>query len=264
VLLTLAAVCALCAFLARSATASDQEDLAAFDGNSCVKCHSNDLRTSTLSNKYLEWHLSTHKLSGVSCDKCHGGNPGTNSKDKSHEGMLPPSDENSMTNPKNLPTTCNACHQEAATAFTKSRHFAVLKASGGGPSCDACHEHMSSNVVTTPAEGAALCAKCHTPGGATAASKHLQVPAKAEELMASIERADGIVVWATSLLDVAKERKVDVTAEDRDLRAVDATLKEAKANWHTFTLVGVKEKADQAFERGTKVKDALRKKLGFN
>jgi hypothetical protein len=71
-------------------------------------------------------------------------------------------------------------------------------------------------------------------------------------------------VWATSLLDVAKERKVDVTAEDRDLRAVDATLKEAKANWHTFTLVGVKEKADLAFERGTKVKDALRKKLGFN
>lgn len=66
------------------------------------------------------------------------------------------------------------------------------------------------------------------------------------------------------VLDVARERKVDVAAEDRDLRAVDAMLKEAKANWHAFSLTGVKEKADQAFERGTKVKDALRKKLGFN
>jgi predicted CXXCH cytochrome family protein len=260
----LAAAAALFAAPAWSADAPAQDDMAPFKDNSCVRCHSTEMRTSDLSNRYLEWHLSTHKLSAVACEKCHGGDPTTNNKGKSHVGMLAPSDPKSTANPANLPATCSACHQQVATAFTASKHFAAVKAAGGGPSCNACHDHMSSSVITIPAEGAALCAKCHTPGGATAASKHLEVPAKAEEVMASLERADAIQVWANGLLDAAKARKLDVAAEDKELQAVDAMIREAKASWHEFSLTGVREKADSAFERGTKAKDALRKKMGFN
>lgn len=246
------------------AGASRPDDLEKFKGNSCVACHTKELSTAGLSNRYLEWHLSYHKEVGVSCDKCHGGDPGTSSKSKSHEGVRPPADPQSTIHPANLPATCAACHEPAATAFTQSRHFqAVRAAGGGGPSCSTCHEHMASSVVTTAAEGAQLCARCHTTGSGTPAAKFAAVPAKAEEVMASIERANGMVVWANGLLDGARERKVNVAAEEKEMQAVVALLKEAKASWHAFSMVGVSEKADQAFERGTKVKDALRKKMGF-
>jgi hypothetical protein len=248
----------------RGAPSDTQDDLAAFKDNSCVKCHSKEMRTSELSNRYLEWHLSDHKLNGVGCEKCHGGDPTSNNIGKSHTGMLPQSDAQSLVSPTNLPTTCATCHQADATAYTGSKHFAALKASGGGPSCSTCHQHMVSQMIMTPEDGAALCATCHVANGSTAASKHLEVPAKAQELVAAIERVDGIVVWANGLLDAAKDRKLDVAAEEKQLKTVDSLLREAKANWHTFTLVGVKEKADQAFELGTKAKDGLRRKMGYN
>jgi predicted CXXCH cytochrome family protein len=241
-----------------------QDALAAFKDNSCVACHSNDLKAAALSNRYLEWHMSIHMEKGVSCDRCHGGNPKTDNKGKSHEGMLPPSDPQSTAHPANLPATCNACHQPEVAAFIGSKHFAAVKAAGGGPSCSACHEHMSSSVIATPGEGAALCARCHAPGEATAASKHLDVPARAEEVMAALERAAGVVVWSNGLVEGAKGRGLAVSAEEKELQEVAALVKQAKADWHAFTLTGVREKADQAFARGTKVKDALRKKLGFN
>ena len=264
ILVFLTAAGLLYAATTRGAPVAAQDDLAAFKTNSCVKCHATEMPTSNLSNKYLEWYLSTHKLSNVGCEKCHGGNPTSNSAGKAHEGMLPPSDSKSMTNPVNLPATCNSCHEGISTAFTGSKHFASMMSNGGGPSCSACHQHMASNVIVTPADGAALCSTCHVAGGKTAASKHLEVPAKAQEVMASLERADGIVVWAQGLLDAAKERKLDVAAEEKDMAAVKALVADAKSAWHTFTLVGVTDKADKAFQQGTKVKDALRKKLGYS
>jgi hypothetical protein len=241
-------------------SAQMQEDLAAFKGNSCVECHSRELTTTKLSNRYLEWHLSFHKEQGVSCDKCHGGSPSVSDKGKSHAGMTTFTEKRSKAD---QPAACAACHQQSVAAFTQSKHSQALKTTGEGPTCATCHEHMASAVITTPSEGAALCATCHKAGAKSPASKHLSVPGKAEEVMASIERANGIVLWSKGLLEGARGRKIDVSAEEKEFEAVVAELKDAKASWHAFTLSGVKEKADAAFTRGTKLKDALRKKMGF-
>ena len=45
------------------------------------------------------------------------------------------------------------------------------------------------------------------------------------------------------------------------MKVVRAMMAEAKITWHVFNLDASRKKADAAFEEGTKVKDALRKKL---
>ena len=247
---------------ARPVTDTSQDELAAFKGNSCVECHSRDLKFEGMTNHYLEWHLSRHMQMAVSCDKCHGGDPTTDRKDKSHVGVLKSEEAQSKTNSLNLPQTCGSCHEPITTAFTGSTHYQKLKAAGLGPTCATCHQHMASTVASFPPEAANLCAQCHGIER-NVLPKRDDIQAGALTAMEAIDRANGIVVWATGLMDAAKERKVNVAAEEADLAAVKTMLADSKAKWHTFTLVGVRETADAAFAKGVIVKDKLRTKLGF-
>lgn len=239
-----------------------QDELEAFKNNSCVECHSKDLKSSELTNRYLEWHLSRHMQAAVGCEKCHGGDPTTDRKEKSHAGVLKAADATSRVNPLNLPATCGECHKPIVAAFTGSVHFQKLKAAGMGPSCSTCHQHMASIVASSPPDAALLCAQCHEVDRAVQ-PKRPEIPAQAQAVMEAIDRANGIVVWTDGLLGAAKERKLNVTAEEANLTSVRAMLSESKAKWHDFTLVGVRESADAAFTKGVGVKDELRKKLGF-
>lgn len=239
-----------------------QDGLAAFKDNSCVTCHSRDLNSSPLSNHYLEWHFSRHMQVGVSCDKCHGGDPSTDKKEKSHIGVSKSDEKDSRTNPLNLSETCSKCHEPVSTAFTTSAHFKKLKTSGLGPSCSTCHQHMASVVASSPPEAGALCSECHNAERKILPNRP-DIPARAMTAMEALARADGIIVWADGLLGAAKERKVDVAAEETEMATVRAMVAEAKTAWHTFTLVGVREQADAAFTKGTAVKDRLMKKLGY-
>ena len=262
VLVAFAAVFLGVIVLASPAIDVPQSDLEAFKGNSCVACHSKDLKSSEMTNHYLEWHLSRHMQTAVSCDKCHGGDPTTDRKDKSHVGVLKSDDVSSRTNPKNLSQTCASCHDPISKAFTGSTHYAKLNSAGLGPSCATCHQHMASTVASFPPEAANLCNQCHGVDH-NVLPKRTDISASAQTAMEAIDRANGMVVWTTGLLDAAKERKVDVTAEERELADVKAMLADSKAKWHTFTLVGVRESADASFTKGVVVKDKLRTKLGF-
>jgi hypothetical protein len=234
---------------------SEQDDLAAFKGNDCVGCHSKASTAASLSNRYLEWHLSKHKESAVGCEKCHGGDPTTGDKARAHAGVFPASNPKSRIHPTNLPDTCGACHKQVVAAFVQSVHHQKLKANAAAPSCNTCHAHMGNAVVAFPAETSALCAQCH--------SKQPEIPQKAGQVMEAIDRANGIVIWADRLLDAGREKKLDLKAEDAEMKAVRAALAEAKADWHTFGLDPVQKKADDAFLKGTQAKDALMKRLGF-
>ena len=239
-----------------------QDELQAFKDNSCVGCHSKDLKSSEQSNRYLEWHLSRHMQMVVSCDKCHGGDPTTDKKEKSHVGVLKSDDVKSRTHALNLPQTCASCHEPITSAFTGSTHFQKLKAAGIGPTCATCHQHMASTVASFPPDAANLCAQCHGVER-DVLPKRDDIQAGAQTAMEAIDRANGIVIWANGLMDAAKERKVNVAAEEAELAAVKTMLADSKAKWHTFTLVGVRETADAAFAKGVIVKDKLRTKLGF-
>ena len=239
---------------------SAQDDMAAYQNNGCVNCHSKDTMARAAFTRYTEWHISTHKEKGVGCEKCHGGDAATKDKGKAHAGVIKPSEAQSRLHPKNLPETCKTCHPNIVNSFVESKHYQKLQASGMGPSCTTCHEHMASVVLYTPEETASLCAHCHnTVNGLL--PRRPEIPQAANETMQAIRRANTVVLWADRLVEQGQNKKIDVSEEQNEMKIVRAMLAEAKASWHAFNLDVVRKKADAAFDAGTKVKDELMKKL---
>lgn len=244
----------------RTTFSSGQDALAAFRSNACVDCHSRTNTQLKLTTRYAEWHMSVHRDKGVGCEKCHGGDPSVKELAKAHVGVLSVSNTNSRLHPKALPETCGACHKEIANTFVESKHFQNLKSAGLGPSCNTCHAHMASEVIYTPEQTSKLCAGCHDSTNALL-PKRPELPSQAAEVMQSIRRANMIVMWADRLVEDAHNKKVEIASEEKEMKVVRAMRAEAKISWHAFNLETVRKKADAAFEEGTKVKDALRKKL---
>ncbi len=77
----------------------------------------------------------------------------------------------------------------------------------------------------------------------------------------AIQRADAVVSWAQLLLAEAGRRNQSPGAEAGELRAAEERLAQAKVRFHTFNLDNVRQQADEAFVKGARVKDALRKKV---
>ena len=237
-----------------------QDEMAVYKGNECVWCHSKISSPLKLTSRYAEWHISIHKGSGVSCDKCHGGNPREQDQKKAHVGMLPAADPASRLNPANLAQTCRECHQPFVAAFVESRHYQALKGSKLGPSCNTCHGHMASEVIYTPEQTAAMCSSCHD-SASTSLPRQPAVATQAAETMQAIRRASTMVAWADRLLEEADNRKMAASAEHEQMKTVRRLLNESKAGFHTFVTDEVRRKADTAWEQGTQLKDGLRKKL---
>lgn len=230
-----------------------------FSNNSCVTCHAGLTEPVGISAHFYEWRNSRHAKNEVGCEKCHGGNPNSNSYKLAHEGVLTPTFAQSSLHPKNVAQTCSACHQAIASAFVKSKHFQAVQATGDGPSCTNCHHHMATAVITWPPETAALCAKCHTSNGS--ASQYLDVPKQAGETIAAFSRTDGVLEWAQFLLIESKNKKVRLPVETAKIREFEAANKQAKVQWHEFNLTASRRTVDDVFLRATAVKDTIWKKL---
>jgi cytochrome c554/c'-like protein len=243
-----------------SSGARVQQGMAPFRNNSCVQCHSRISRSLAISNRYLDWHLSAHKIAGIGCEKCHGGDPASRDQSKAHQGVLPSSDSRSRLYQANVPETCGTCHQPIFNAFVGSAHYKKLKESGLGPSCNSCHRHMASAVITSPAEGTTLCTFCHNSINGLLPPKP-EISRNAGLVLESFARADQVMVWVNDLLEEAAAKKVDVSREREDLRHTQGLLKEAKTGWHSFDLESARTKADKAFEEGVRIKEGLTKKL---
>jgi nitrate/TMAO reductase-like tetraheme cytochrome c subunit len=239
---------------------ASQESKPSYKSNNCVGCHSQLLEPLGVSNRYLEWQLSRHEEKGVSCEKCHGGDPSAKEKERAHAGVLQSSNPQSRLHWKNLPETCNACHQTVVGAFVQSAHYQRLKGIGLGPSCNTCHAHMATEVVYSPAETANLCAQCHD--AINFIRPRPEIPARAKETMMSLQRADAVINWALLLLAEGRKRNQPLDAQGNELRLAEETLGEAKVKWHEFNLETVRKQADESYFKGAKVKDGLRKKLG--
>ncbi|MFZ4794024.1 MAG: cytochrome c3 family protein [Blastocatellia bacterium] len=240
-----------------------QDEMAVFRGNECVWCHSRLSSPLRLTSRYAEWHISTHKVSGISCDKCHGGSPKEADQNRAHAGMLPASNPASRLNPKNLSVTCRECHQPFVAAFIESKHYQASKGQKWAdlsPSCNTCHAHMASEVIYTPEQTAEMCAKCHDATN-SGLPRNPGMGTGANEAMQAIRRASMIVAWADRLLDEAGRRKMDPGTDQEEMRRVRALMGEAKAGFHTFETGNVRQRADAVYEQGTRLKDALRKKL---
>jgi nitrate/TMAO reductase-like tetraheme cytochrome c subunit len=231
-----------------------------FRHNSCVSCHATVAEPLHVSSRFYEWQNSRHQLRGISCDKCHGGNPTTQDPKRAHEGVLSVDDPRSALHYRNQPETCGKCHQQVVSAFVQSEHYQKLKSLGLGASCNTCHAHMATQVLSSPKATAELCARCHDTINYLAPRP--EIPQRANDTMLSFQRANSVISWAMLLLAEAQKRGLDCKGEQVELNEAKATLTRAQLDWHAFKLEVVRKQADDTFFKATKVRDALRRKLG--
>jgi hypothetical protein len=112
----------------------------------CEACHGDPgllVKNRKLYDYYQDWLTSPHKQAGVTCDQCHGGDPGGSDKDAAHAGRAPVVDPNSTVFFRAQPATCGRCHQAVSEQFTQSRHCSKVLSQDMAPSCATCHRAMN-------------------------------------------------------------------------------------------------------------------------
>ncbi|MBI1760925.1 MAG: hypothetical protein HYR56_05745 [Acidobacteria bacterium] len=231
-----------------------------YRNNNCVNCHSTVAEPLHVSSRFFEWQNSRHQMRGVGCDKCHGGNPTTNDPKRAHEGVLNVDDPRSPLHYRNQPETCGKCHQTIVQAFVQSEHYQKLKGLGLGASCNTCHGHMATQVVTSPKATADMCARCHD--SINYLTPRPEIPQRANATMLAFQRANSVINWDMLLLAEAQKRGLDAKAEQAELKEAKDSFEQAQINWHEFKLEVVRKQADAAFFKSMKVRDTLRRKLG--
>jgi hypothetical protein len=118
---------------------------------------------------------------------------------------------------------------------------------------------MATKVVYSPAETAALCAQCHD--SINFIQPRPEIPVRAKETMISLQRAGLVIDWARLLLAEGQKRNWPLSTEENELRLANETLGNARLKWHEFHLESVRKQADEAYLKGAKVTEALRKRL---
>lgn len=231
--------------------------------NACVRCHSRLSGPAEMSTRFLDWRVSRHAATGVTCDKCHGGDAAARDPAKAHAGVLPSSDKDSRLQKINSPETCGTCHRSVVSAFVESKHYRLLKANEDGPSCISCHGHMASAVASAPAVGASLCTFCHNVLNGPLPQRP-DIVRNAKSTLDAITRTNYMVTWISELLEQARKKKIEVRAEEADFRLLKIRLAEAKAGWHAFALETPAMKTGKSFDEAVRIKDNLSKKLGHD
>ncbi|MEC4685734.1 MAG: hypothetical protein VST71_08390 [Nitrospirota bacterium] len=194
--------------------------------NACVNCHSKLSVSSFVGIKSHDWKGSIHQKHGVTCDKCHGGNPAAMDKNKAHTGVLSSSNPQSRVYYKNIPSTCGSCHGAEFYKFTQSYHFKKLEATGKGPNCVTCHGSMVTSVLN-PDDIANVCVRCH--------NKRIGVfpyiPQKAKAVLLLLRQGKALLAADKELYKPEKD-----SAEAAYLQEAQSSLYSAKLQWHKFDL----------------------------
>lgn len=194
--------------------------------NSCVHCHSKLSAKNFVGVKSHSWKGSIHQKNGVTCDKCHGGNPHAKSEKEAHVGVFGSSNPVSTIYYKNVPATCGKCHGAEFYKFTQSLHYNRLESTGQGPDCVTCHGSMVTTVLT-PETVANVCQRCHN----ERMGIFPFIPQKAKAVLLSLKISE-------SLLDADKKLYEHARGKDvaQYLRDAQSYLHSAKLDWHKFDL----------------------------
>ncbi len=219
----------LCALLACGAFILPALAHAADDkktGNSCADCHFQWPGSSFVGAKSHSWTGSIHQKHGVTCDKCHGGDPRAREQKEAHAGVLGSSNPGSPVYFKNIPSTCGKCHGAEFYKFTQSRHYKILESAGKGPECVTCHGSMVTTVLK-PDTVAAVCEQCHNERMGT----FPYVPKKAKAVLLLLTESSALVDADAKLYHPAEG-----TERARALRDARSSLHTARLDWHKFDL----------------------------
>lgn len=205
--------------------------------NSCVRCHINLPGSSFVGVRSHDWSGSVHQKHGVTCDDCHGGNPGAPDQKDAHAGVLGSSDPGSSVYFKNVPATCGKCHGAELYEFTRSKHYRMLESEGRGPACVTCHGSMVVTVLS-PDNVAAVCERCHN----ERMGIFPFVPQKARAVLLLLRESVALVDAEEKLHHPAKG-----SAGATHLKDARSALHSARLDWHRFDLDSITGHLQEAF-----------------
>jgi hypothetical protein len=200
--------------------------------NSCVACHSKLPASSFFGVKFHSWVGSIHQQHGVTCNKCHGGNPAATTEKQAHVGVFGSSNPKSSVYFKNVPATCGKCHGAQFYKFTQSLHYKMLETTGRGPDCVTCHGSMVTKVLS-PDDLVAVCQRCHN----RRMGIFPYVPQKAKAVLLLLRESKELFAADKQLYHSPKCAPT--------LGHAEVLLQAAKLNWHTFDLDTITRELDQ-------------------
>lgn len=213
--------------------------------NSCVDCHRLAKTVKALpawyQDQFIHWYGSVHGRKGVTCDKCHGGDPDRSDRKQAHQGMKPSGDPDSRVYYKNLPETCGACHKGVYREFIQSRHYQYLKADRLAPTCTTCHGFQMDIEGVVPLQIAGRCTICHN----SRMGVKPEVAESAREALYGVERTNQFIQKTQVAIELAKEQGLNVKKAQALLTESRNRLKRTGERWHRFDLNGFKKELEE-------------------
>jgi len=196
-----------------------------------LECHATIIDRIAKSN-YEQWTHSKHALFNVTCDNCHGGDPGSDIKETAHAGVLRSSDYNSTIFYRNVPETCGKCHTQELNEFMNSTHYQKLKALKQAPTCDTCHSPHEFKVLNV-SEFQGLCSQCHNEDMRIAPS---DAPDKAAAALMNAENLKSEIKLAQDAIKQANQQGKDVSNAQKSLDIAESIRDTLPVLWHGFNL----------------------------
>jgi hypothetical protein len=119
----------------------------------CITCHAR--LKGRLSDPVQLWRGSIHAANGITCDKCHGGDP----KDSAN-AMSPERSFIGAPKEHDVPSFCGRCHRGIRDDYARSAHGSSL--GHGGPTCVTCHSNHAVVKASIELINEKLCGRCHS------------------------------------------------------------------------------------------------------
>lgn len=211
----------------------------------CAECH---LVNATARSRahLIDWQRSMHAASGVGCEACHGGDPGTVDPMRAHLSIKGDEDPGSPVSRAHLPDTCGKCHTRVAEQFKKSVHFVRLQSAAGlgAPTCSTCHGAAGAKLPKAE-EVRVQCAQCHSVGKQ---SGHPEYPPAALVIMVQYEAARLMLDATADFIPIISTASIRASLGLDEARATTALHTTAEAI-HTMDYDAIDQTLTVAFDR---------------
>lgn len=198
--------------------------------NACVNCHQRLAPTVGRAHNFGEWEKSVHAQKGVTCEKCHGGDPAEEDPIKAHQAILKTHQAKSPLYYSQIPETCGACHISELQEFRKSAHYQELKKSERGPNCVTCHASMAISIPQ-PGSLEQTCSVCH---------RERQI---AKEALVTLNLAGSALKRWGETFAAVKKRGETTPEQEAALKGNQKFFTEVQKKWHAFSMKDVVEES---------------------
>jgi len=218
-----------------------------------LECHEDRVRQLATAN-YQQWSESVHALKGITCEACHGGEPGQATKEKAHINFKNNTDPESPVYYTNVPKTCGKCHSRELNNFENSKHFQKLEALKLAPTCTTCHAPHTFTVMN-PEEFRQSCGNCHSVYKKVAP---YDIPLKAEDMLRKVNKLKFNIEIARQDIFWAKKNGTDVSQAEAYTDNALKVLGNLAPMWHEFNLTHFEVEIDSANKEVKKAQDIVK------